>query len=535
MNKILQDDEEDENMDKQSDDGSEEEQTSHHVAFKVPKEESYTKPPSKFNHENSKYNQKQRVLELNKVFSSAVFMNAEVDFKFGTERTPKSIEEEILQSIQNEQQTNIGDEYFEKKWNIKPAWTDPFCDEIDIRLGNGRVLTGSEYEKEIRKAYLELYPTHTTAQWAALDPILLKELKKKNQSEEQEAFDMDEEEENTLIQNTEKVIADKTTLSSHHLTFSRTKNAANSSISTGPIVSIDFHPRSNIFSITEAKKAFLVQIDGQRNSFISCTHLPETAHQAKFISDGLELLVSTDSPSFMVCNLEKSSARVIKNISGSINAKEDKLRNFDVSSDHSLAVFPSTNGYIRLMSQKTKFGVGDLKMNKDVNCAIFSNDCNSVYSSGKGGQVYLWDIKQRRPMHIFQDEGSNNTTCLAVSKDSRYLACGSTSGVVNIYLMENLLQQREAIPKPFSKLENLTTAIDKLQFNADTQILAYGSSLKEASVRLAHIPSFKTYPNFPSMQKYTLSDMSFNCSSGFFCFTSQSNAYLFRIPYYKAL
>ncbi len=40
------------------------------------------------------------------------------------------------------------------------------------------------------------------------------------------------------------------------------------------------------------------------------------------------------------------------------------------------------------------------------------------------GEVYIWDMKSKRCVHKFRDEGCLKGTCIDVSKDGRYVACG---------------------------------------------------------------------------------------------------------------
>jgi U3 small nucleolar RNA-associated protein 18 len=52
--------------------------------------------------------------------------------------------------------------------------------------------------------------------------------------------------------------------------------------------------------------------------------------------------------------------------------------------------------------------------------------------------------------------------------------------------------------RPLKSLMNLTTTIDSLAFNADTQILAMASRLKRDALRLVHLPSLTVFSNWPT-------------------------------------
>ena len=78
------------------------------------------------------------------------------------------------------------------------------------------------------------------------------------------------------------------------------------------------------------------------------------------------------------------------------------------------------------------------------------------------GHVYVWDLTTRDCVHCFIDDGCVKGTCLTVSPNNSYIACGSDSGVVNLYDKSCLVNER---PKPVKSIMNLTTSIDCLVFN----------------------------------------------------------------------
>lgn len=89
----------------------------------------------------------------------------------------------------------------------------------------------------------------------------------------------------------------------------------------------------------------------------------------------------------------------------------------------------------------------------------------STHSPHTGdGKVYVWDMSTRDCVHSFNDEGCLTGTKLAVSPNSQYIACGSDSGVVNVYETEQCL--KNASPQPLRAVSNLTTSIDHMCFNS---------------------------------------------------------------------
>ena len=72
----------------------------------------------------------------------------------------------------------------------------------------------------------------------------------------------------------------------------------------------------------------------------------------------------------------------------------------------------------------------------------------TVLSISVGGEIYIWDLKAQDCLQRFVDDGSIRGTSIAVSKNNRYLAAGSDSGVVNIYNRNALTSTTQANPKP---------------------------------------------------------------------------------------
>lgn len=56
-----------------------------------------------------------------------------------------------------------------------------------------------------------------------------------------------------------------------------------------------------------------------------------------------------------------------------------------------------------------------------------------MFSHGGDGEVYVWDLNTRECVHKFIDEGCLVGSALGVSPNGKLLACGSSTGVVNIY------------------------------------------------------------------------------------------------------
>ncbi|KXZ44424.1 hypothetical protein GPECTOR_67g264 [Gonium pectorale] len=143
----------------------------------------------------------------------------------------------------------------------------------------------------------------------------------------------------------------------------------------------------------------------------------------------------------------------------------------------------------------------------------------------------------------FADYGNTGSaSSLAVSSDGRYLATGSRSGTVNVYLRTDFdaASVREkggaCSVTPAREVTSLTTDTDTLSFSPDSQILAIGSRMKRDALRLLHLPSMTAFTNWPTSRSplgyvHAL-DFSPNC--GFFAVgNAKGRTLLYRLHHYE--
>ncbi|KAK1875619.1 U3 small nucleolar RNA-associated protein 18 like [Dissostichus eleginoides] len=119
-----------------------------------------------------------------------------------------------------------------------------------------------------------------------------------------------------------------------------------------------------------------------------------------------------------------------------------------------------TRGYLHLLTLKTREVVSSMKINGEVVGVAFSPDGSKV----------------------FANSGCVTGTSIAASRDGRYLACGSQSGVVNVYSQEACLRSDK--PRPLKAVMNLLTPVTALTFNPSSEILAMASRSEDKAVRM---------------------------------------------------
>jgi len=180
---------------------------------------------------------------------------------------------------------------------------------------------------------------------------------------------------------------------------------------------------------------------------------------------------------------------------GPLTGREEKsLESFEISPDSRTIAFVGNEGYIFLISAKTKQLIGTLKMNGSVCSLAFADGGNQLLSSGGDGHVYHWDLGTRKCIHKAMDDGSLAGISLCTSRDSSLFATGSTSGIVNVYKRDDFLGGKR---KPLKTIENLTTDVSDMKFNHDAQILAITSRKERNGMRLVHVPSLSVFQNWP--------------------------------------
>ncbi|KAF0907210.1 hypothetical protein E2562_015719 [Oryza meyeriana var. granulata] len=377
----------------------------------------------------------------------------------------------------------------------KPAWEDDEeMTEVDIskvarlrklrKEADEHVISAKEYEARLRGQHAKL---NRFAGWADMDrkaPLLgLSD----NESDEEGGVD------DILRNNDELVVKDNAKLLPDMLGFSRLVDANAQEPSSGPINSVQFHRNGQLMLVAGLDKHLrFFQIDGKRNPKIQSIYIEDCpVYKAAFLPDGSEVILSGRRKFFYSFDLVNAAVSKI----GPLTGREEKsLEHFEISPDSKTIAFVGNEGYILLISSKTKQLIGTLKMNGNVRSLAFADGGNQLLSSGGDGHVYHWDLRTRKCIHKGTDEGSLAGISLCTSHDSSLFATGSTSGIVNLYKRDDFLGGKR---KPLKTIENLTTEIGEMKFNHDAQILAISSRKERNGMRLVHVPSRTVFQNWP--------------------------------------
>lgn len=300
------------------------------------------------------------------------------------------------------------------------------------------------------------------------------------------------------------------------------------------LTSVQFHPSAQIVMTAGLDHSVsLFQVDGKSNPKIQTIHLEDfPVSKASFSADG-EYIVATGLRNKLFYIYDMMEGRVLP-VSCVRGLNEQRVSDFQVSPDGKYLLLSGSSGYLHLMTTKTREVIRSVKMNGSVCAAAFTTDSSKIYANSQEGEVFIWDVQSSKCLKRFADDGCIRGTSLALSRDGLYLACGSQSGVVNIYSQQDCLLQLE--PRPLKAVMNLVTAASSLCFNSTSEILAIGSRADNEANRLVHLPSFTVFSNFPQFQKKTIFQtrcVDFSPRSGFYSVANnKGHALLFRLLHY---
>ncbi|XP_071951032.1 U3 small nucleolar RNA-associated protein 18 homolog isoform X2 [Antedon mediterranea] len=390
----------------------------------------------------------------------------------------------------------------------KPAWHDEDDDQItlnmtgrkklqDIRHKDEKELSGDKLKQRLKSQFENL--TGSKPNWAKLKS------EKEDRKRKDASSDEEDDEEEDLMKRTGDYLA------------------SSKSLTKGFI---------DVKKYTDANKASPSEVDGKNNPKIQSVFMEKfpimTAH---FSANGEEVIMSAKSKWFYVYDMIAGKIIHIPYIRG---IQERKLEKFEVSPDGQYLAFLGSYGQIYLLSAKTKEWISTLKMNGSAEAVAFSKDGKTLYSTGDDGQIYIWNLQSRTCQHRFVDDGCVKGTSIAVSPNNMYLACGSYSGVVNIYDHHDCLSKTR--PKPSKAIKNLTTPTSKVLFNSTNEILSIASSAVNKAIRLVHLPSYSVFSNFPELNDLTgrVNSLDFSPRSGFLTLgNNKGQALLYRLKHFS--
>jgi len=420
------------------------------------------------------------------------------------------------------------------------AWHDPSDSKLQIdltssnrlrklRRGNETTVTGEVFQQRLREVF---HAIHSERNWAT-------------KSETDEIFATDRPLLNGPISQLPSGTIDLVPLKD-----------ANMSDPCQSIVScLEFHPSAPSLLAVGGLDGFLrlFNVDGTHNTKVSGMHFNSLPiRNAKFINSGTEIFLTGRRKFAYSVNVETSQITRLPFIKSGIDIKS--LEHCSSTSNSEYICFGATDGLIVVCSAKSKNFLFCLKMNGPLSSLFLSeSDSDTLFSTGRFGEVYIWSLRQRECVLRFTDYGTVKGSCIAGDKD--YLVSGNDTGCVNVYSMQKLLKSADECnagkssllsrltkstqlqsTQPLKTILNLTTHIDALTINHSSELLVMSSFHKKDALKLIHLPTQTVFSNFPTAQTplHYVECHAFSPHSGFLTIgNDRGRVLLYRVNHFQ--
>ncbi|KAF2211230.1 hypothetical protein CERZMDRAFT_98544 [Cercospora zeae-maydis SCOH1-5] len=405
------------------------------------------------------------------------------------------------------------------------------------------VVTGKEYSRRLRKQFELLNPTPKWAQTALQRPAKKKQRTSGYVGSEEDvsANDMDIDGDlpstvplDQLLQDAESLVRQagpgvgkKRKIRPEVIDIQRQKDIPG--VQPSAITSLSFHPTLPLLlSSGPSSTLYLHHLANSPpapspNPLLTSLHVRGSQlTTTAFHPHDSRIFLSARRKYFHVWDLNTGLVEKITRVYGQQH-EQKSMEHFKLSPDgRYMALKGSTKkggGIINILDATTLQWATQVRIESRGGIADFAwwRDSRGLCIAGKNGEVSEWNMTEQRIVARWQDEGAVGTTTLAlgghheVSKGligtDRWIAVGSSSGIVNVYdrrvwLGDSPKSAREipVTPKPTRALDHLTTPTSHLAFSPDGQILAMASKWKRDAMRLVHLPSCTVFRNWPTSQ-----------------------------------
>jgi U3 small nucleolar RNA-associated protein 18 len=460
------------------------------------------------------------------------------------------------ESDQAEQEEHVVDQ---DDQDVSVAWHDEEDDKELVNIGKANqeygahrkkklrrhvdehVVSGRVFERRLRQQFERANVAAGDLSWAQIQKDDHDDRSRDSDDDDDNDADSgndDDDDVGVLLGSTSALVSRRSAvLAPSALDVTRQRDANQSDVSKSALSAAEFHCNGQLMltaSLDRSLKVF--RIDGKHNPKVQGVvfrDMPVTS--AHFTADGEQIYCSGKRP--FTYTFDMGSARVIRN--GPLRGRTERtLERTFVSPDNRYIAALGDDGYVLLVSRRTKQCVGSLKMNAPGECAGFTSDGATLFTSSRDGDIYQWNMATQRCVRVFQDDGALRTTSLAVSPNGRTLATGTRSGVINVYDATAFaaLGTYER-PAPAKALMNFTTAVTALRFNHSSEMLAAASAKLENQFKVFHARALTGFANWPTSRTplNTVTAFDFSPHSGFLTIGNRKGrALLYRLNHFES-
>ena len=398
-------------------------------------------------------------------------------------------------------------------------------------IGESKI-SGEEYELRMREHYNNMnnIKNNDLYKWAEEE-----ENEDINENENKEGDDL----ENLLKTNKSIINEEKLLINSNILKYQQcpqvTKLPGYQHISI--MSTINFHPRKKEILLTSGldKKLKIFNINYSENyksnliKTINTLDIP--IFSVKFISNE-EIIITGRRKHYYLYNLEKQN---LTRIEGNFALSSNKINSLEkcfVGIDSNIYSFGDNYGNIYLYDINTKRFKYDIKISSSIN-SICLDDKNYLYAVGDQSEIYIYDLrKYRNCLKKVNDYGNFYTNCMDISQDYNYLSTGGKQGYVNLYKVNDLVNDLNGDVEPVKIYDNLTTSCDFVKFNKVNNMLGMSSKWKKNAFRFVNLENKKVFNNFPSFREHLKYPFcfDFNCDNSLISIgNDEGKAFLFHI------
>ncbi|TIC13128.1 WD40 repeat-like protein [Wallemia mellicola] len=336
------------------------------------------------------------------------------------------------------------------------------------------IIGGDELESRLREKFKAINPTPS---WAT-------QAKNKRKQREDESEDEDD-----ILNSTDlnTLTNRKTRLKAGEIKVERLKDVVQSDQIN--IVNVEFHPIiNNLLLVAQSDRRLKIyNVEGSKSTLVQQLHLKDMPiTTAIFNPTKPSIFIGGPRPYSYIYHLEDGSVQRFKHTEGVFGTHAK----FNI--DGTMIALKARRGYVELLrwTNSSCVPIGNVKMNRPAVDFAWGRNSNTIYIITDNSEMSIWDAARRRCIRTWKDSENFSPSTIAVSRDNTFISVGYSSGIVNIYEVESL--------KLLKSLGNLTTSINNLAFNKDTQLLASTSAEKNDQLRLIHLPSLTVYQNWPT-------------------------------------